>query len=353
MIFYSITIFSQEQPDYSADLGYDDCIDIELKAKCGRTVFPLGAKVCFKAKAYFSYNMEDSQDECHPIFHTGYSKWLPLYDGIIEDAYSCFNSIWYSNKYNTTFNWDHIIPGNYYDGNNFTVTLNILGDGYVIYRVSGGYFEYGSSAPKGDLKKRKPSSFSEESARLKIRVVQCDEDITITDKKDIYLYPTENWKKKNGAGNVTLSSMVFEPGDKNSVEAYKSIILKPGIHIKSGATFNAKALPYPSILGCECTASEMTLKSDLATDVNFIGSDKDYVKIVYSSINKLININGELNVEIQNVYIYEVSGRTVLNESYNNVQSCTINANILGTGMYVVQAYTNKGFVSKKIILKN
>lgn len=350
-LFCSITMFSQEQPDYSADLGYDNCIEIELKAKCRQTVFPLGAKVCFKAKAYLSYDMVNSQDECHPVFHTGFGKWLPLYDGIIKDSYS-YNSAWNSKSYNTTFNWDHIIPGEYYDGNNFTITLDELGDNYLLYKVSGGYFEYGSSFPKGGLKERRPSSNSDESARLKIRVVQCDEDITITDKKDIYLYPTENWKKKNGAGNVILSSMVFEPGDNNAVEAYKSIIFKPGMHIKSGATFYAKSLPYPSVLGCECTASELKLKSDVPTDVNFIGFDKEYVNIIYLSTNKLIHVNGETNIEIKNVYVYELSGRMVLNESYNNVHDCTISANTLGKGMYIVQAYTNKGFVSKKIILK-
>lgn len=350
--FYCNILFSQELPDYSADIGTDDCIKIELKSKCGRNIFPFGSNVCFKARADYNYMMDDNKGDCHPSYHSKYKKWLPKYDGILSDQYQYNSSSWNYRSYNTTYYWDHIIPGNYYKGRNFTLTMNVPGDTYVIYTVKGGYFEYGEVAPKGDLKERSAILNYNGAAKLKIRVVKCDEDLNLTDKNDMYLSITDNWKKNNGAGNVTLSSMVFESGNKNEVEAFKTIIFKPGVHIKSGATFHAIALPYPSISGCNCTPDELQLKSEVSTDANFIGYDKEYVKILYLPINQSIEVKGEAGTYIQNVYIYEISGRMLLNESFNNVQNCSISTNTLSQGIYIVQAYTNNGFVSKKVAIR-
>lgn len=352
MIFLSpLEMFSQGDSDSNVDQGLNNCITVSITTGCQQKVFPLGAKVCFHLDAYVPYAIQDKSDECHNVPHP-YYNWLPKYDGIKEDRFS-INSFKKVGYYSTTSFWNKQIPGTYYDGHDFSVVLDFPGTNYAVYEVKGGYFEYGTSTvPKGELLYRHLGG-RDEWGRLEFLVVKCDQELYFNNdcKNEVFLDFEDNPTKRIGAGDVFFSSFSLESNEKKAVEAYKSIVLKPGVYIKNGATFYAKALSYPTVENCDCSSSSRMLKSEVPTDVNFIGYDKEYVKIFYSSSDRLISIEGIINSNIRNVYVYEISGRMVLDESFNDVQNCSISTHTLSKGIYVVQVYTNNGFVSKKVVI--
>lgn len=345
--------FSQKDLDFSADDGYDDCISIQLKTKCGQTIFPLGTRVCIQALAYVNMTPSETKDNCHNIYVSSLGRYLPKYDGISKEEIQ-LNTTKFTEYYESTSLYDHIVSGAFYPsaGTEYSFLLNTSGKTYVFYRVKGGVFE--PRYPVNNQSKLVGVGSSvnyEESGHLELKVVECDNDLNITNKDNYYLAFEENRWNSRGAGNITLSSIVFEPGGKNAVEAYKTITLSPGIHIKNGAIFHAKALPYPTVKDCDCTAKGLRGSTNYA-DANFIGIDADLVEITYSDATKNVIVNSKFDNDILNVSVYDMSGRMLQNSPCSSNSMCEMNVSILTSGVYIVQVYTSKGFVSKKITIK-
>jgi thiol-disulfide isomerase/thioredoxin len=107
--------------------------------------------------------------------------------------------------------------------------------------------------------------------------------------------------------------------------------------ISSVATFEA-AFPAGSITPKSCSAASL--------DQNALEAN---LSIYPNPVSELLNIQVDY---IQNVSIYDASGKTVFTNAYNNIDQIALNVSDFETGIYIVTVSTSNGVVTSRFVKK-
>lgn len=69
-------------------------------------------------------------------------------------------------------------------------------------------------------------------------------------------------------------------------------------------------------------------------------------------INDVVNISNNESISIEQIQVFDISGKSVKTHSFTNVNEVQLNVENLASGSYLLQIKTNKGMAVKKIVKK-
>jgi hypothetical protein len=321
--------------------------------------FPKGSKVKFTESSYIIQNQTQSNnDACHNRTNLNYPGiWFPKYDGISE-----------------VFWIDEFMPSYIYRGEQFfyyyatieTVTnssidkvhyssqycydLKTPGSHKIGFCITGGYCNYDNLRPVKPLLRH-----SATSARIykNIFVVDCDRAISISNASAMSNFYINSNEREIGYGTIEIKdNVIIQSGETyENIEAFQSIILKPGVHIKSGAKFSAKVKPCPSISNeCNCSDLRANISENPTATESFETIDK--ISIYPNPTTGLLYISQPpSNVPVA-MQIYDTAGKIQLEKNdIRNLHSIDISS--FQKGIYLVKIISEEfGNTTNKIILK-
>lgn len=189
------------------------------------------------------------------------------------------------------------------------------------------------------------------SVSIPIIVADCDGKFIgpASELSPYYLSKQRSAIKDIGIGTIEVNSLKLESGGYH-MEAYKSIILGPGTHIKEGVNFHAEIVACPSITN---THPPTTIKSvDRYYENSFSGEKGKDIKIYPNPTNGPINLTtSDHNITINSVEIYNINGRLIKNKS-SITNPYAFDLSNLANGIYILKIDSSVGIFSYKIIKK-
>lgn len=342
----------------------DDCLagGIYL-SKCSGSGYyhPLGSKILLFDEAFVLNPQKMSvESDCHPTYEGRWGGYyLPKYDGIynvsVEHQYpNSQGGVTKQSKRNETFHYGELYSGPIYSGwNKFysksvSISFGKTGVHKVRYTMRGGTHDYEDGAnPINKLKQ--VNSSADYVVEREFFVVDCERVYGITSTSDPYFSFDEkrvNMHREIGAGTVNISHMTLYSDQERSVDAFKKIVIHPGVRINKGSKFTAsiRECPYKA----NCSSSYLVRNS---TSSNQINESKVFeIKVYPNPTTGLVNISVPDGVEVSKIEIFNNAGRKVDMSSY------VLDPNIIDlsshpSGMYLIRVYTDQGMFDSKVIL--
>ncbi|MBC7607378.1 MAG: T9SS type A sorting domain-containing protein [Burkholderiales bacterium] len=74
--------------------------------------------------------------------------------------------------------------------------------------------------------------------------------------------------------------------------------------------------------------------------------------VLPNPVDNLLTVSNSNNIRISGVNITDLNGRTVKNQSFNNISDVQLNIADLASGIYMMKIFSNEGSTTKKIIKK-
>jgi len=347
------------------------CIDVDLNVYNPKQKYALGESVWIKEIINIKDDITHSSDICHdgiPYGYPGLYFHAPNYVGVGKLSWIINGTTLETKEYNTVVKYSDIVPGVYYEPMDYQeFSLDNPGLNTIMLKVFGG--NYNSWALTNGRNNILPDTiwhsfqfevdpYSPSNKSLNFIVVDCDGSAIITNINDPLLSSKESVQKEIGKGTIEIQNVKFDDNKNYEVEAYKSIILGPCTEIKEGTSFHAKINP--------ASCSNFNLLNNSA---RFI-SDREFEEVGITTGNsKIINISNEKiniypnitsgiiniiipdNTIINNVKVYDISGKLL----YNNDQfrnNPVLNLSHFKKGIYILTIFSSLSETSHKIIIK-
>lgn len=122
----------------------------------------------------------------------------------------------------------------------------------------------------------------------------------------------------------------------------------------------------PTVLAFQVTASEtnrdyynkydnikiIALKSVPAHVLSAENFLADKFNVFPNPVTDIVNINNTDNLYVENVTVYDLAGKKIIKQTFNNEANIQLNTENLSNGTYMLHLQTNEGLVVKKIIKK-
>lgn len=273
---------------------------------------------------------------------------IPQFYGITKRIWN-FNDITISSDdYNTAIEYIETNPGIYYEPSMKNIELNNPG----IYKLkvqmnlSRGYYNSSLCDPKANTLLKPANNIPSEILHASKTIIVADcAGYKYINKIDHPLLSIKSSDEKDiGAGTIEIQNIVFDTNKEYAVEAYKSIRLKKGIHIKKGTTFRAKITPCP-----EVTQAKL-YESKAATDINNVSDFTSKITIYPNPCYGIINIKATDGVNINSTEIYDINGILKYRNSIINIYELDIS--FLEDGMYVLKVSSDLGVSTHKVVLR-
>jgi hypothetical protein len=331
--------FKTAEKEFSISIGYPENHNDVQVAIGGPEVgsqleFPLGSKI--PIRYYVTVN---------PI---GSASWISRYDGVKQveawhikpsESIQQLKNI----TYTTTLEKSNSVTDKYYDygftGN--CITLDQEGVHTIEMQAWAGYW----SSQFIHFNPKRHSTITRDFI-----AVDCDKEILLVNKNELDHF---NGNIKGGFIKVSPSNaIIINSGETYSLSAFKSIILKPGTHIKTGANFTAKTIKCPEWDNNNSIC--YSLKSaNMNTDVYASDETDENELIIYPNPNngqfEIRFLNGEI---IKEVKVYTLTGALIYVDQEANCSNITVDISEHGTGVYLLKIDLDSHVVNHKILVK-
>lgn len=296
--------------------------------------------------------------------------WMPSYVGVAKRTWTLNNEIISVDNFNTAKEYLSTNPGVYYTPS--TKNIEFTNPGIYICKVllnlsfryetaSVGHLDCYAPRPNthfNDLINTHPSHAL--GGSKKIIVADCDGHKVIDNANDPLLLLKPSNEKEIGIGTIEIQNVELK-NNIYSVEAYKSIVLKPGTIIRGvGSVFNAKITPCPSVLSISEIQHVSPLRNGIDEENNTSSDFKNSqynssaINIYPNPTNRFINVILPKDEKIYNIKLYDINGRLLKMELFNTNQ-IVLNISDLNlyNGFYVLRIFSSNGESNHKILFKN
>jgi hypothetical protein len=178
--------------------------------------------------------------------------------------------------------------------------------------------------------------------------IKCDREVVYNSSYDI------RNKQIDGFGTVTinpLSQVILESNMWSYIEAYDKIILKPGFHVKSGASFIAKIAECPTSSGIfkSKTIDELTPANEHNTIEE---QDDSSISIFPNPTSSLLNIVSENDaIRSMTIFIYDNTGILISSHHFDK-KIALIDIGNQKPGIYILEVIVDDHSYFHKIIKK-
>ena len=183
------------------------------------------------------------------------------------------------------------------------------------------------------------------SAEAKIIVANCDTLITVTNINSPLLSPFSSDEKEVGARVIEIKDVELPTNKSFAIEAYQTIVLKPGTVIKKGSSFHARIVPCPSV------SHTTELRTRKLEENQIIDIAKDEIIIFPNPTTGIINVQTFRNTKLDGAEIYNMNGKLVKTKS-DNINPYAMDISNQSNGVYILKLYSNQGVTFHKIMLK-
>lgn len=159
----------------------------------------------------------------------------------------------------------------------------------------------------------------------------------------------------NGTDIFTVSidgNLVFSMDDSSVViDMYQEVIVNLGTLTAGSHTiefYSEKAAGDSHNVGLD----DITLTVDSTVGIHEIGIDSG-ITVFSDFAAQTLTINSSLGEESAQVQLFDISGKSVLNQEYSLTQPIVINTQTWSSGVYLISVKTASGhFFSKKVVVK-
>lgn len=368
----------QAQKTFYVNVSTDGCIKagFEFCNNNEQYYFQVGEPIKIRQWAYIEGGEGDfpsSGNNCPSCSQIGKfaGRCVPEYDGIKNTLFKILPTPMrygvgkiYAERYSSThYAQDKFkLPyGDSYSPYTTLFRLSYTGVYDVIFEYYGGYFDYKyydanlGYGPTGKLMYRHDENVPQATIKKRIVLVDCNSEVTISKVDDpLLINKFENNSadeynlREVKAGVINLNAMTLgalQSGEYD-VQAFKRIVFKPGVVIKSGAKLKAR------VLGCPKLCPENNPKN-VAFETSAIEND-----IMIPDINAYpnptsggINLDIPLNIKVASIEVYDLSGKCIIQNKYNtNPSELDLSGNL--PGVYILRIYYDGGLYDKRIILE-
>lgn len=277
--------------------------------------------------------------------------WQPSYIGVETRVWSYDKNIISEENFNTTVEYIKTNPGKYYMPSSQKLELKTPGVHKVqaIVNLALRYKDMNS-----DCLPPKPNTIFEKftthplrtfSAEAKIIVANCDTLITVTNINSPLLSPFSSDEKEVGARVIEIKDVELPTNKSFAIEAYQTIVLKPGTVIKKGSSFHARIVPCPSV------SHTTELRTRKLEENQIIDIAKDEIIIFPNPTIGIINVQTFRNTKLDGAEIYNMNGKLVKTKS-DNINPYAMDISNQSNGVYILKLYSNQGVTFHKIMLK-
>ncbi|MCD7974105.1 MAG: T9SS type A sorting domain-containing protein [Candidatus Azobacteroides sp.] len=361
--------YNQSQITFYFYVVADPCVSVNFgQESCGieHYIVAAGSNLNFIDDVYIPNGYYPYYNNCYTRKHPFSSNYYPKYDGVkflswyydYRDSNNRFVTIPNTTKiteYNCTFE-SSLVNSKYTKyyvprKNSYCIKVNKEHAGKQIrvrLSVRPGILNVTSSRLEPPLN---GISDSDAAVAKEFFVVDCDSEKKITTATNL---PKDTETVTWGVLEVApTSSITISSGETKNLKAYKSITLKPGVHIKSGANFSAKALDCPLINDCGCTPVNKSTQREEDT-TGFRETEHNNGIFIYP--NPVINV---LNIELENpeevlsIEVFNTIGQRFFMEDSAIGYTTHINTNEYPIGVYFVKIKKRNGNIIRKVIKKD
>ena len=321
----------------------DPCVDIDIEDNGGTQIFEvaIGSRIAITAVggSYGCGNLYPPTDDIGKI------EWK------------------YDDRIIKTKQWDSYNDLYYMDNNDLCLSeeMNntLIEEGEHTLRVKA----WGASiSPIGDLTLNySPEKYSTVSKIIK--VVDCNSSVTIEDDFTLILLHVEDREIQRGTINIVPKWKIYnwdgkieiESGESIVLKAFDKIVMKPGLHIKQGASFSAQIKECPLIqetcIEYKADNQEIKTVSGKEPEIKLNGGMVISANLYPNPTNSnfTIEISGDPSM-VQSIEIYNVQGQLILLkdeqiECYND-----FDLSIYPQGIYFIMINNFENQIVKKLI---
>ncbi|MDR0230907.1 MAG: T9SS type A sorting domain-containing protein [Dysgonamonadaceae bacterium] len=355
------------------------CIDVDLEVYNPKKKYALGESIWIKEVLWFKdTKVTNSLDPgpchggCEIVRWSGYSVasqlCSPHYLGVGKLSWEKNGITLETESYTTIAEYSDIFPGVYYEPIGYReFSLDSPGLNTIVLKVFLGNFNgWILTEDKKDLIPNPSSSqfyideslYSDKSSSKSVSfiVADCSGHVVISSINDPLLSLKESMYKDIGKGTIEIQNVKFEDGKHYEVEAYETIILKPGTVIKEGTSFHAKINPICLSSNSSSLRSSIVSNSDeefeedkITAENNRIFNVNEEIRIYPNVTTGIVNIIISDNSVINSVKIYDMWGRLLYNNS-NFGNNSILDLSYFNEGMYILKIFSNVGETNHKII---
>jgi len=290
-------------------------------------------------------------------------NWMPKYVGVAKRTWSLNNGIISVDNFNTAIEYSATNPGKYYTPSIKYVELSE--PGIYIYTVLFDLaFRYETQISYMlDCYGPRPNTYFEPSSDYsvnalgkskKIIVADCNGHKVVDNAYDPLILNKLSNEKEIGVGTIEIQNVELK-NNIYSVEAYKSIVFKPGTIIRgAGTIFDAKIIPCPEMVFTSQSSHAPFLKqyeaNDLVPNLNELQYNSSPIIIYPNPTSGIVNIEVPQDVKILNIKIYEMNGQ-LLKEIPNIANPTVLDLSNLNERFYILKILSSNGVSNHKIIL--
>ncbi|MDD6211249.1 MAG: trypsin-like peptidase domain-containing protein [Bacteroidales bacterium] len=350
--------------------GEATCGNVTLEIINPQQKYAPGSRITLRESAQLSNTLKMNITEEEAGCYSGSSAgkeclyWnTPRFYGIGMRAWSISGNVVSADTFNTAYEYKETNPGKYYTPSSKQIELTAPGviKAQVLMRLTAGYVGHDAFRQCYPDANKYFLPFGMNSSEAiyaykKIVVADCNGDKIIATPKDPLLLAEVSDKKSVGAGTIEIRGVEFFTALKYSVEAYKSITIKPGTTIPLGADFSAKIVPCPSVVrsalaeAADFRAPEILPTGEM-TSTDVLDSNSSEIVVYPNPTSGVVNMMTPEYVEINKVALYDMNG-SLLKTIDSATSLHSLDLSFLDNGAYVLQISSSVGKSEQQILIR-
>lgn len=186
---------------------------------------------------------------------------------------------------------------------------------------------------------------------VKLKVVDCDETLAITSSSQLKIL-SENGVIKSG--NIIFDGSLIANANRMellAIEAYSSIVIKPGFSTYNDSKVQFKIIPSPPLINCTSNPVEPCKNNSMVLDINAL--EPKGINIYPNPTDGYFRVELTETVQIKKVEVVNSLGKFVdLRENVNST-SCELSIADEPDGLFIVRIYPVNGEVINAKVVKS